>query len=77
MSKPVFDFYQGRLDSAPNYGLRAGHQIVATVCRCAFHDSFLTDEEFESIINLCEMAHIKILEECYNEGFNVQQDPQR
>ena len=77
MSKAIFDFYRGRLYSAPSYGLRAGHQIVATVCRCAFHDSLLTYDEFVSIINLCELAHIKILEEDYNEGFNVKQDPQR
>ena len=77
MSKAVFNFYRGRLESAPSYGLRAGHQIVATVCHCAFHDSFLTYDEFVSIINLCELAHTKILEVNYNEGFNVKQDPQR
>lgn len=66
----VYDFYRDRLMSAPNYGLKGGHQIIATVCRCAFHDSLLTNEEFSNIIKLCEDAHIKVLEANYNEGWN-------
>ena len=70
MSNPVFDFYRGRLESAPNYGLLGGHQIIANVTRCAFHDSFLTPQEFNSIIILAEQAHIKLMEVNYNDGWN-------
>lgn len=76
MSK-LFDFYRGRLESAPSYGIKAGHEIVATVCRCAFHDSLLTFEEFSNIIKLCEVAHIRIMERSFNDGWNNEQNPQR
>ena len=72
MSREVFDFYRGRVESAPNYGFVAGHDIIRTVCRCAFNDSYLTIEEFDSIINLCEQAHIKMMEDNYNAGWNEQ-----
>ena len=65
----VFDFYMGRIESAPSYGFVAGHEILKTVCRCAFWDSFLTLEEFNSIMNLCEKAHIKMMEDNYNAGW--------
>ena len=65
----VFEFYRGRIESAPNYGLSSGHEILKTVLRCAFWDSLLTLEEFNSIIILCEKAHIKMMEENYNAGW--------
>lgn len=70
MNKNVFDFYRGRIESAPHYGFVAGHDILLYVTRCAFNDSYLTTEEFDSIINLCEQAHIKMMEENYNAGWN-------
>ena len=66
----VFDFYRGRVESAPLYGFKSGHDILNVIQRCAFWDSFLTDDEYNSIINLCEQAHIKIMEENYNAGWN-------
>ena len=66
----VFDFYKGRIQSAPNYGFNAGHEILKVICRTAFRDNFLTEEEFDSIINLCEKAHIKMMEDNYNAGWN-------
>lgn len=66
--KTEFDFYKGRLKSAPLYGLNGGHQIIKAVTRCAFWDSFLTPEEFNSIIILAEQAHIKIMEDNYRAG---------
>ena len=70
MSKEVYDFYRGRIDSAPLYGFNAGHDILRTVCRCAFHDSYLTYDEFNIIMNLCQKAHIKMMEDNYNAGWN-------
>ena len=72
MSRAVYDFYRGRIESAPSYGFIAGHDIIRTVCRCAFNDSYLTPQEFDSIINLCEQAHIKMMEGNYNAGWNEQ-----
>ena len=69
MSK-LFDFYRGRIESAPYYGFKQGHEILNMVQRTAFYDSFLTNEEFNSIINLCEQAHIKMMEDNYNAGWN-------
>lgn len=66
----LYNFYRGRIDSAPNYGFTAGHDILRYVARCAFNDSFLTLDEFNSIMNLCEQAHIKMMEDNYNAGWN-------
>lgn len=68
--KELYDFYRGRIESAPNYGFVSGHQIIATVCRTAFWDSMLTTEEFDSIINICQLAHIKMMEDNYNDGWS-------
>ena len=65
----VFEFYKDRIESCLSYGFKAGHEILATITRCAFGDSFLTIQEFNSIINLCEQAHIKMMEENYNAGW--------
>ena len=72
MSRGAYDFYRGRIESAPHYGFIAGYDILRTVTRCAFNDSYLTIDEFDSIINLCEKAHIKMMEENYNAGWNEQ-----
>ena len=65
----AFDFYKDRLSACPSYGFKAGHDILYTVTRCAFNDSQLTDDEFNSIIILAEEAHIKMLEDDYNAGW--------
>lgn len=65
----VFDFYKGRIDSAPNYGLKSGDEILHVILRCAFWDSFLTNEEYMTIINLCQLAHQKILENNWKESW--------
>ena len=62
----VFTFYKGRIESAPNYGLR-GDEILKVVLRCALRDSFLTDDEYMTIINLCQLAHQRILENNWKE----------
>lgn len=68
-----FDFYRGRIESAPSYGFKAGHELLDLIQRCAKHDmyvAFLTSTEYNTIINLCEKAHIKMMEENYNAGWN-------
>ena len=66
----LLDFYKGRIEFAPKYGFISGHEILRTVTRTAFWDSQLTDEEFTTIINLCEQAHRYMMEVNYNEGWN-------
>ena len=63
----VFTFYQSRIQSAPNYGFKSGHEILNIILRCAFWDSFLTDDEYQTIINLCQKAHIKMMEQNWKE----------
>lgn len=70
MHEGVFNFYKDRIVSCRSYGFKSGHEILIVIQRCAFWDSFLTIEEFDSIINLCEQAHIKMMEENYNAGWN-------
>lgn len=65
----VFSFYQDRIKACPLYGFTAGHEILATITRCAFNDTLLTEEEFNIIINLAEKCHIKMMEDNYNEGW--------
>ena len=65
----VFDFYKGRIDSCPSYGFKSGHEILKVVVRCAFWDSTLTIDEFNSIMILAEQAHIKMMEDNYNAGW--------
>ena len=63
----VFTFYQSRIQSAPNYGFKSGHEILNVIVRCAFWDSFLTEDEYKSIINLCERAHVQMMEQNWKE----------
>ena len=70
----VFEFYRGRIDSAPSYGFKAGHQLLDLILRCAYRDDMLTQDEITSIIKLCDKAHIKMMEDNYNDGWN-QQNP--
>ena len=70
MYQGIYEFYRGRIESCPSYGFKAGHEILATVTRCAFWDSMLTAEEFNSIIILAEKCHIKMMEDNYNAGWN-------
>ena len=73
ITSQLFDFFKDRIQSCPSYGFKAGHELLATITRCAFWDSFLTLQEFNSIINLCEQAHIKMMEANYNAGWKDNQ----
>ena len=65
----AFEFYKDRLSACPSYGFKSGHEILKTVTRCAFWDSTLTLDEFNSIMILAEKAHIKMMEDNYNAGW--------
>ena len=66
----IMEFYKGRIEAAPRYGLKSGHQLLDVILRCAEEDDMLTDADRDIIINLCEISHQKILEEDYNNGWN-------
>lgn len=68
----VFDFYRDRIKSVPFYGFKAGHDLLALIQRTALRDSFLTNSEYNTIINLCNDAHIKLMEDNFNAGWNEQ-----
>lgn len=72
MHPGVFEFYKGRIESCPSYGFKAGEQMLSVIHSCAYYDAgrdFLTIAEFNSIIILCQQAHIKMLEDNYNAGW--------
>ena len=66
----LYEFYRDRINACPSYGFVEGHEILRLIRRCAFRDSMLTEEEFNSIIILCQQAHIKMVEDNYNAGWN-------
>ena len=66
----VYEFYLGRIESAPAYGFKAGHELLRLILRCAMSDDMLTREEFNSIMKYAEKAHIKMMEDNYNDGWN-------
>ena len=70
MGSELYKFYRDRIYACPYYGFKAGHEILSTIIRVAFWDSALTQDEFISIMNLCEHAHIEMMEDNYNAGWN-------
>lgn len=69
MQLTAFDFYKDRLSACPSYGFNCGHDMLNMIIRCAFCDSTLTLDEFNSIVILAEKAHIKMMEDNYNAGW--------
>ena len=65
----VKDFYISRIMCAMTFSLHEGDQWLGTILSAISHDSMLTDAERNSIINLCEIAHNKLLEDDFNEGW--------
>ena len=63
----VYEFYVNRIEACRNYGLFSGDGILNTITRSAFLDSMLTTEEFNSIVNMCDEMHKKLMEDNYNE----------
>lgn len=67
----LYGFYAGRLKMAPFYGLVQGREIIKMVCRCAFNDSRLTDNEAIVIMETCLDSRLDniLLEVNFNEGW--------
>ena len=73
LGKPfAYDFYIDRLFAVPHYGEKSGTELLKLICRCAFADDVLTEDESISIINICHSDEwYKIFKEMdYNEGWN-------
>lgn len=71
----AFDFFKDRINSCPLYGFTSGEELLKVIHACAYYSANageLTPSEFSSIINLCEKAHIKMMEDNYNAGWNEQ-----
>ena len=66
----VYEFYVDRIKSCTMYGFKAGEELLCMILRCMAYDEFLTEDNRNSIINLAEQAHIKLMEENYNAGWN-------
>lgn len=64
-----YDFLMGRLSACLAYGFSEGHKIIRMVTDCALYDHSLTLEQFNSIIKRATEAHIKLMEDNYNEGW--------
>lgn len=64
-------FYLDRIRSTLHYSLYQGREILKLVCRCAFNDSCLTDEESIAIIETCldPLLDNILMEVNYNEGW--------
>ena len=67
----AFLFYIQRLGIVPNYGLVQGRELIKMICRCAFNDSRLTDNESIVIMETCLDPRLDniLLEVNYNEGW--------
>ena len=66
-----FGFYAYRLMKCYNYGLVQGRELIKMICRCAFNDSSLTENEAIVIMETClDPALDNILMEVnFNEGW--------
>lgn len=66
-----YGFYVERLKQAPFYGLVQGRELIKMICRSAFNDSSLTDNEAIVIMETClDPALDNILMEVnFNEGW--------
>ena len=66
-----FLFYIERLGRVPNYGLVQGRELIKMICRSAFNDASLTDNESIVIMETCLDPRLDniLLEVNYNEGW--------
>ena len=67
----TFGFYADRLEKAIFYGIVQGREMIKMVCRCAFNDSLLTENEAIVIIETCLDPRLDniLMEVNYNEGW--------
>ena len=66
-----FYFYADRLKAVVNYGLVQGQEMIKMICRSAFNDSSLTDNESIVIMETCLDPRLDniLLEVNFNEGW--------
>lgn len=71
MTNKVYKFYYGRIRNCPAYGLLQGRELIKMICRCAFNDSSLTDNEAIVIMETCLDPRLDniLLEVNFNEGW--------
>lgn len=69
--RPEMGFYYHRLRALHHYPLTQARELVKMVCRCAFNDSSLTDNEAIVIMKTCLDPALDniLLEVNYNEGW--------
>ena len=67
----IYGFYADRLKSVPFYGLVQGREMIKMICRCAFNDSSLTDNESVVIMETCLDPRLDniLLEVNFNAGW--------
>ena len=67
----LYGFYMDRLKAVPFYGLVQGRELIKMLCRTAFNDSSLTDNEAIVIMETCLDPRLDniLLEVNYNEGW--------
>lgn len=64
-------FYYHRLCALHNYSLFQAREIVKMICRCAFNDSLLTDNQSIVIIEICLSSKLDdfLMEVNFNAGW--------
>ena len=69
--RPEMGFYYQRLRALHHYSLFQARELKKMICRCAFNDSLLTDEESICIIETCLDPRLDniLLEVNYNESW--------
>lgn len=67
----IYGFYADRLGMAIFYGLVQGREMIKMICRAAFNDSRLTDNEAIVIIETCLDSRLDniLMEVNFNEGW--------
>lgn len=67
----IYGFYADRLKSAIFYGLVQGREMIKMICRAAFNDSRLTDNEAIVIMETCLDLRLDniLMEVNFNEGW--------
>lgn len=67
----IVAFYYNRLCSLHKYSLFQAREIVKMICRCAFNDSLLTDNQSIVIMEICLSSKLDnfLMEVNFNAGW--------
>ena len=70
-NRELYGFYAERIVNVYKYGLTQGRELIKMICRCAFNDSSLTDNEAIVIMETCLDPALDniLLEVNFNEGW--------